>query len=95
MRKCVYCNELRNLKAENKRLQDEQNLMFMLLDLTLTGVEKWGQEHGLLNPKKDLNKCLPQRSDQVSMFFDQIGKTGKEAMGDRFRAIFDALEGSK
>lgn len=90
-----YLKIIENLKAENENLRREQDLMLLLVDLTLSAVEKWGRDHGLISPEQSADDGIGYRSDQVGMLLDQVGKSGKDSLGDRFTAIFKALEGSK
>lgn len=82
--KCQNCEQLKNLKAENKELREEQDLMFLLLDITLNAVKKWGKEHGLFDTEKQIDENL---NSQISVISSQSSDSIKEDFLDIFKAL--------
>lgn len=87
--------ELEKLKAENEALRREQDLMFLLLEVTLTAVEQWGKENGLIRSEEDANQNIPDGDNQIGVLLNQVGNFSKEVTRDRFLALFEALKQSK
>ena len=86
--------QIEKLKAENEELHKEQELMYLLLDLTLAGVEEWGRQNGLL-PKKSVDDCGADRSNQIRVLLENISEFCEPATRDGFVRILNALDGSK
>ena len=91
-RKTKMEKELEKLKAENEALRREQDMAFLLLELTLTAVEQWGKEHGLCSSKQNANQNVPDKGDPISGILKQAGNFSKKDMQDRFSAIFEAFK---
>ena len=87
--------ELEKLKAENEALRREQDLMFLLLEVTLTAVEQWGKENGLIRSEEDANQNIPDGDNQIGVLLNQVGNFSKEVTRDRFFALFEALKQGK
>lgn len=94
-RKCVYCQTVEELESENRRLRKEQDVLFLLMDLGMTAVELWGEQHGLFSGKKDPDEDPSDGNNQIGMLFDKVRKAGKEAGADRLAAFFELLQGAK
>lgn len=67
----VETTELEKLRAENKRLRQEVELVTLLMDLGLTVVEKWWKS---LPGSQDSNSPISDGSDEVRMLLDAIRK---------------------
>ncbi len=80
--KCLNCKELEKLKAENKELHQEQDLMFLLLNITLGAVKKWGVEHGLIDVEKQNSDSIDNQNSSIPT---------KKDIKDNFLNIFNAL----
>ena len=80
--KCLNCDELEKLKAENKELHQEQDLMFLLLNITLGAVKKWGVEHGMIEVEKQNTDSI---ANQISFISNQ------KEIKDNLLTIFKAL----
>ncbi len=80
--KCLNCKELEKLKAENKELLQEQDLMFLLLNITLGAVKKWGVEHGLIDVEKQNSDSIDNQNSSIPT---------KKDIKDNFLNIFNAL----
>ena len=85
-------DEIEKLKAENANLLKEQDVLFLLLDLTLSGVELWGQRNGLIDKETDPAEEFVKRHGKISSLLEQIPKMGIEELGNRFAEILGALE---
>lgn len=85
-------DEIEKLKAENANLLKEQDVLFLLLDLTLSGVELWGQQNGLIDKETDPAGEFVKRHGKISSLLEQIPKMGIEELGNRFAEILGALE---
>lgn len=85
-------DEIEKLKAENANLLKEQDVLFLLLDLTLSAVELWGQQNGLIDKETDPAKEFVKRHGKISSLLEQIPKMGIEELGNRFAEILGALE---
>ena len=86
-------NELERLKAENEELRKEQDIMFLLLDLTLYAVEIWGKKHGLFRgDSKESGTDIDNRNDQISVLLENIGKSGKNVLLNRFLTVINTLK---
>ena len=94
-RKCGTWETGQKLELENRRLRKEQDVLFLLMDLGMTAVELWGEQHGLFSGKKDLDKDSSDGNNQIGMLFDKIRKAGKETGVDRLAAFFEFLQGAK
>ena len=66
--------ELEKLRAENKRLQVEVELVTLLMDVGLTGIEKWWKS---LPGSQDSDSPISDGSDEVRMLLDAIRKLGE------------------
>lgn len=66
--------ELEKLRAENKRLQREVELVTLLMDVGLTVIEKWWKS---LPGCQDSNSPVANGSDEVRMLLETIRKFGE------------------
>jgi len=62
------------------------------LDLTLSAVELWGQQNGLIDKETDPAGEFVKRHGKISSLLEQIPKMGIEELGNRFAEILGALE---
>lgn len=62
------------------------------MDLTLSAVELWGQQNGLIDKETDPAKEFVKRHGKISSLLEQIPKMGIEELGNRFAEILGALE---
>lgn len=92
MNNCQSCHELQTLKAENERLKNEQDLLFLLVDLIGVAVESLLRKNNLADSKEQLDQSGSQRANQIRMLADQIGETGKEVTGNRILTLFKLFE---
>ncbi len=92
---CDNCKEMEELKAENRQLLKEQEILFLLMDLGMSAVELWGEKNGLLGGDKNIDKNFSDGDNQIGMFLDQIGKFGKDSGTDRLAAFLDFLQRTK
>lgn len=92
---CDNCERLNELRAENRKLKKEQDIMFLLLDLGMSAVELWAENNGLLGSKEDAEETFADGNDKIRMFLDQIGESGKNPRVERFASLLKSLQGLK
>lgn len=79
--------ELEQLRKENADLRREQDLMYLLMETVMAGMDK-----KLSDLKQDVDQSNANGGNQIGMLFNQVGKTGKEATRDRLLAFFEGLK---
>lgn len=72
---CSDCEQLKKLSAENKRLENEVNLLTLLMDVGLTVIEKWWKS--LPGNHHDLDSPISDGSQDVRMLLEAIRKLGE------------------
>lgn len=87
--------EMAKLKAENRRLQKEQDILFLLMDLGMSVVELWGEKNGLLGSKENIDKDSSDWNNQIGVLLDQIREPGKDSRMDRLAVFLNFLQSAK
>lgn len=77
-KKCVNCQTVEKLDSENRRLRKEQDVLFLLMDLGMTAVELWGEQHGLFSGKKIWTRILPMGTIKSVCFLTRSEKREKK-----------------
>lgn len=72
--RCETCEQVKKLSAENKRLENEVELLTLLMDVGLTVIEKWWKS---LPGCQDSNSPISDGNDEIRMLLDTIRKLGE------------------
>lgn len=86
--KMAAASELTRLKKENEKLLQEQDSMFMLLDLFLDAVKLWGQQHGVIETEENSNNSTINKTN------DSPNEDKKSAMSKRMTTLLAAFNNS-
>ena len=89
---CNNCNLLRKKEAEIAEFKKEQDLLFLLLDLGMTAVEKWAKDNNLALTTEKSNQGLTKGNNQIGMLLDNIRESGQEITLDRLIGILKSLQ---
>lgn len=104
---CGHCldminakNEIERLKKENEKLKTEntsliaeQNVSMLLLDLILSAVKLWGQQHGLIANEEDPADEFIARHNKTEQFLNQSKGMEIKELENRIIEVLNAFDG--
>lgn len=74
---CENCELLKKKEAEIAELKQSEEVLFLLLEVGIKALAKWGKAEGLLETSENFNKQCTDRDDQILVLLDQIRKLGQ------------------